>query len=206
MRKLMTTVATWALVLVGALVALEAAGLIFRAGAPQPRIASVQTALDDPEVRAAALMWQQREEAEARRRAEADRRHFEAERAKAAAEAAEERKGFADALAWAEAYRNRREAGRHVAALGQPQLAATAAEASPSPQPQPAPPPARDADLKLAAVAAEPAPRTAGRPLARPDRAAPRRRHLPRAARTRCPFLGWLEAVMPPPAPRRGPT
>jgi hypothetical protein len=198
MRKLMTTTASLTLLLGGAVVALEAVGLIFRAGPPQPRIASIQTGLDDPETHAAALLWQRQEEAEARRRADQDRRQFEAEWQAAVARAAEEEKWFTDAVAWAERYRRRREAQRRVAALDRRE-AATPAEAAGKPQP----PPLREArDLEVAAAAAEPGPAPgAGRLRGRSHR-----KDAGRAAPRGCPFLAWLQAVVAPPASRRGAT
>src|SRR5262245_747877 len=126
-RKLMATTASSAILLLGAVVGLEAVGLIFRGSPPQPRIASIQTGLDDPEALAAALLWRQQEQdmAEARRKAEEELRRFEAGRQDAAGQAREEEGRLADALRWAERYRQRqaevRLAQARVAALHQPQ-------------------------------------------------------------------------------------
>jgi hypothetical protein len=197
MRKLMASIASLTLLLLGAVVALEALGLIFRAGPPQPKIASIQIGQDDPEAMAADLLWQRQEEAEGRRRSDQDRHQFEAARQAEAARTVEEEKGLADALAWAERYRRRREVERRVAGLGRPQAAAEPAESAGKPQPQHQ---LQDPHGLKIAAAAEPAPasRSAERSLAGPQRARSRRRHIRRVAHSRCPFLGWLHTVMAP--------
>jgi hypothetical protein len=206
MLKLMATIASLMLLLVGTVVALEAVGLIFGAAPPQPRMAIIQIRQDDPEALAGDLLWQRQEEAEARRRADQDRHQFEAERRVAAAQAAEEQKGHTDALAWAERYRQR-VAHRRVAASDRPQpAAAEPAEAAGKPQSQRPLQEARALKLAAAATEAGHVPRIAKRALARPNREESTGGRDARATRARCPFLSWLQAFMAPLVPRRGAT
>jgi hypothetical protein len=201
-RKLMATIASSAILLLGALVGLEALGLIFRVDPPQLRIASIRTGLDDPEALAAALLWQQQEadSAEARRKAEDELRRFEAARQDPAGQAREEERRLADALRWAERYRQRQAEVRltpaRVAALHQPQAVAKPPEAAePAGQPQPPPQPIRDVKLVAATEPLAP-PRAAARPSsARPGPAGAHRARAGRAAGPGCPLLGWLGAA-----------
>lgn len=196
-RRLLATAATSAILLAGAIIALEAVGLLFRRGAPEPVIANVHI-WEVPEQSAPALLWKRQDELElARLRREEEERRREAERQ--ASEVDEER-GLADALRWAEAYRRKRETKLKVAALGPPPMLDSPWQVDV----QPAPPQARD--LKITATVAEPErdTPTVPPPSARPDRAKSVRRDSSRANGIGCPFLGWLAAVMAPPAPRRG--
>jgi hypothetical protein len=191
-RRLLATAATSAILLAGAIIALEAVGLLFRKGTPEPVIANVHIR-PVPEESAPALLWKRQDELElARLRREAEQQ----------ASAADEERALADALRWADAYRRKRESELKVAALGpSPML-----DSSRQVDVQPAPP--QDRDLKLTASVAEPerSTHTVLRPSARPDRARSVRRGSRRASGTGCPFLGWLAAVMAPAAPRRGAT
>lgn len=211
----MATTASSALLLVGAIVGLEALGLIFRGSPPQPRIASIQTGLEDPEALAAALLWQRQEEgqAEAWRKAEEELRRFEAAGQDAAGQAEAEKRRLADALRWAERYRQRQAevhlAQARVAALGRPQAMVKPPEAAAPAQPQLPPKqaaPQQPGEVKLAAAAGEPAlpPQAQHRPSGRP--AWTRRTDAHRAGRSGCPFLRWLQAVVAPPTSPRGPT
>jgi len=193
-RRLLATAATSAILLAGAIIALEAVGLLFRRGTPEPVIANVHIR-PVPEESAPALLWKRQDELElARLRREEEGRH-EAERSEA-----DEERALADALRWAEAYRRKRETELKVAALGPPPMF----DSSRQVDVQPAPP--QDRDLKLTATLAGPERNTHAvlRPSARPDRARSVRRGFRRANGIGCPFLGWLAAVMAPPAPRRG--
>jgi hypothetical protein len=190
-RRLLATVGIAAVLVAGAIVALEAVGLLFRKGAPAPVIAEVHLG-EVPEETAPARLWKQLDEQElAKARAEEERRRQEAERHEAARQAEEaERK---------------RPAEQKAAALGPQPVVDVAWQVEVQPVPE------QVHEVKLTAVAAqEQGKRTLQRLSARPDGA----RSLPRpvregSGRTRgngCPFLGWLETVLIPPAPRKGAT
>ena len=184
------------------MVALEAAGLLFQKGTPEAVIANVHVR-EVPEETAAALLWKRQEELElARLKGEQEELRLEAERLEAGRQAEDEERKLADALRWAEAYRRRRDGGRKVAALGPPPVV----DASADVEPQPVPPQTRDPKLTPAVAAPERGTPTTHRPSARPGRAGSTRRATGRRTSAGCPFLGWLQGVAAPPAPRRGAT
>jgi hypothetical protein len=175
-RRLLAAGAMSAIVLAGAIVALEAFGLLFQRGAPEPAILNIH-AQEVPEESAPALLWKRLEE-------EQQRRH-EAERQEAARRAAEEERKLAE---------------QKVAALGPAPLVDPPWRIEVQPVPEQA------RVLKVTVSVAEPelGTPTVHRASARPDRARSIRRGAGRVSGPGCPFLGWLEAVMAPPAPRRG--
>ena len=199
-RRLLATAATSAILVAAAIVALEAAGLLFRQGTPEPVIANVHIR-EVPEETAPALLWKRQEElALARLKAGQEERRREAERLDAGRQAEDEARNLADALRWAEAYRRKREGVQKVAALGPPPLVGAPAEV----EPQPAPPQARDPKLTPAAAEPERGSPTPHRSLARPGRAGSMRRGAGNRGSAGCPFLRWLQAVVAPPPSGRG--
>ena len=105
---------TLAVLTFGAVIALEAVGLLFQPGAPEPKVGSLQPR-DVPE----AKLQQQHEEgslAQPPGHAERERQGREAEHLEAAKQALDEERKTADAHRWAERYR--REAEQPLAVLG----------------------------------------------------------------------------------------
>jgi len=205
-RRLLATAATSALLVVCTIIALEALGLLFQRGTPEPVIGNTAIA-DIPEESAVALLWKRQDQlALARLQAEQQRRH-EAEQQEALAQAEDEERNLADALRWAEQYRLKHGAEVKVAALGPPAVtdARGQAEAQAEPSVGPQRRPQLTRDLKLAAAVAETGRvhRTAHRPAARPDRPRAVRRGDARGTAAGCPLLGWIETMMAPPSPRR---
>jgi hypothetical protein len=201
-RRLLATGATSAILVAAAIVALEATGLLFQKGTPEPVIANVHVR-EVPEETAPALLWKRQEELELARLKRAQEEVWrEAERLDADRQADDEERKLADALRWAEAYRRKREGGQKVAALWPPPVMDTPAAA----EPQPVPPQTRDPKLSPAVAEPERGTPTTHRPSARPGRAGSMRRGAGPQTSAGCPFLGWLQAVVAPSAPRRGGT
>lgn len=201
-RRLLATAATSAILVAAAIIALEAAGLLFRQGTPEPVLANVHLR-EVPEETAPALLWKRQEElALARLKAEQEERRQEAERQDTGRQAQDEERKLADALRWAEAYRRKREGGQQVAALSPPPVVDAPAAA----EPQPVPPQTGEPKLTPAVADPERGSPTTHRPSAGPGRAGPMRSGAGRRASAGCPFLRWLQAVVAPPAPRRGAT
>jgi hypothetical protein len=199
-RRLLATAATSAVLAAGTIIALEAAGLLFRQGTPEPVIASVHIR-EVPEETAPALLWKRQEElALARLNAKQEERRREAEGLEAGRQAQDEERNLDDALRWAEAYRRKREGGQKVAALGPPPVVDAPAEV----EPQPMPPQIRDPKLTPAAAEPDRATPTVHRPSARPARARSTRRGAGHRTSAGCPFLRWLQAIVAPPEPGRG--
>jgi hypothetical protein len=197
-RRLLATAATSAILLAGAIIALEAVGLLFRRGTPEPVIANVHIQ-PVPEETAPALLWKRQDELKlARLRAEEERIR-EADRQ---ASEADEARALADALRWAEDYRRKREAGQKVAALGPLPVVDPPLPVEPGPEPKQA----RDPKITAAVAGPERSRPMVDRLSARSDRARSGRRGARRASGIGCPLLGWLQTVMAPPAPRRGAT
>jgi hypothetical protein len=202
-RRLLATAATSAILVAGAMVALEAVGLLFQKATPEPVIANVHVR-EVPEETAPARLWKRQEELElARLKAEAERRQ-EAERQEASrqAEDEDEERKLADALRWAEEYRLEHEGRQKVAALGPPPVV----DAPVAVEPQPVPPQTHDSKLTPAVAEPERDTPTTRRPSATPNRAGSMRRGSSRPTSAGCPLLGWLQAVVAPPLPRRGPS
>jgi hypothetical protein len=196
-RKLLATAATSAVLVAATIIALEAAGLLFRQGTPEPVIANVHVR-EVPEEAAPALLWKRQEElALARLKADQEERRREAERQDAAGQVEDEERKLADALRWAEAYRGKHEGVQKVAALGPPPVVDAPAAA----EPQPVPPQTREPKLTPAVAEPERGGPATHRPLARPGRAGPMRRGSGHRASAGCPFLRWLQAVVAPPRP-----
>jgi hypothetical protein len=201
-RRLLATVATSAILVAAAMVALEATGLLFQKGTPEPVIANIHVR-EVPEETAPALVWKRQEELElARLKGAQEEVRLEAERLEAARQTEDEERRLADALRWAEAYRRGREGGQKVAALSPPPVVDAPAVA----EPRPVPPQTRDPKLTPAAAGPARETPTTHRPSARPGRAGPVRGGAVRRISAGCPFLGWLQAVVAPPPPRRGAT
>jgi hypothetical protein len=205
-RRLLLTAATSALLVVCTIIALEALGLLFQRGTPEPVINSVLTP-DIPEESAVTLFWKRQDElALARIQAEQERL-YEAEQQEAARQAGDEERSLADALRWAEQYRRRREAEVKLAALGPPPVTDARGQVEPQPdaavEPQPRPQQTRELKLAAATAATARVHRTAYRPAARPDRPRVARRGASRDTAAGCPLLGWIETLMAPPSPRR---
>jgi len=200
-RRLLATLATSAVLLLGAVIALEALGLLFQRSRPDPEpVIANANFREVPEETAPAHLLKQLEEQE-RAKAEADEvrareeqakeeRRLEAER-QAATDAAED-----EARRLAEARKREAETGsQKVAALGPPPVTDAPRQAEPEPAPQEA---ARTVKL---APSAEPdeGERTVHPAPTRRDRARAVRRGNVHQARSRCPFLAWWESVMGPP-------
>jgi hypothetical protein len=214
-QRLLATVATSAILLLGAVIALEALGLLFVKESAEPAVANVHFR-EVPEETAPAQLMKQLEEQE---RAEAKVRQERARQEQANEAQASEEEQRRQAAADAEAARRLAEAeerevekaeqsaptgkaAQRVAALGPPPVT----DAPPSrPEVQQPPPQEGASTVKLAPAAGpEQGKRTVHLTSARRERA--RRLHRSARAGSRCPFLAWWETVvLGPPAPQRRP-
>ncbi len=178
-RRLLAAAATSALLLLGAIIALEALGLLFQKEAREPVIANVHM-LEVPEDTAPALLWKQLEE-QARSKAKAEKRRLEAGQKTAALTPP-------------------------PLELAPPPLEDVPWLVYVQPAPQQArKAPQQAREVKATATVAEPeqdAPKV-HRVSARRERARSMRRGAGRPGSTGCPFLALLETIMGPPAPAR---
>lgn len=219
-RNLLATTVTLAILTAGAIIGLEAVGLLFQGEATVPIVASMQTD-EDRERREEALLKQRQEDEPtlAAARAEQEFRRREADQQEAALkQPQEEERKLADAHRWAEQYRQRREAEQQQAALKQPQEERNSAEAPRQAEPQP---PRQEADeRKLAGTLTAPASQRlaekradqASPPTESGDAGVKRAAHhrYPRVDRRNfastqnvvCPWLGWLARPTAPAAGR----
>lgn len=218
--RLLATAVALTILTVGAIIGLEAVGVLFQKGVQEPAIASMLSPHSPEDLAADGVTPPQEDEGLAELLLQAEFHRREAEREEAARQAADEDRKLADALRWAERYRARHGPGQQVAVLVVPLEAATAPSglAGPNkgkpPEPEAVAPslpeavaePAsvdkqRQADLKLAKSEAEDRARPIGpqgRP--RPARTRAHRAGVGHDGGFRCPFLAWLQEVLAPPA------
>lgn len=195
LRRLLAMVATSAILMLGAVIALEALGLLFQRQSPEPApvIANINVP-DVPEETAPALLMKQLEEqerAEAKVKAEQakeEQLRQEAERLKAAAEAEEAARKLAEA-----GKLEAEKAAQKVAALGPPPVM----DAPPQPEVREPTPQEGARNAKLTPSARpEQGKRTLHLTPGRREQARRARRSAARAGSTRCPFLAWWETVV----------
>jgi hypothetical protein len=204
-RRLLATVATSAVLLLGAVIALEALGLLFQKGReePAPVIANANFREVPEEAAPAHLLKQLEEEEQAKadadearvkgaqakeEQAKEEQRRLEAERLEA------ERQAAADAAAEEARKHAAEKAAQKVAALGPPPVIDAPPKAEAQPAPQEA---ARNVKLGPSAEPEQGKHRLHLTP-ARRERARAVRRANVHQARSRCPFLAWWETVVGP--------
>jgi hypothetical protein len=205
-RRLLATIATSAVLLFGAVIALEALGLLFQKARPDPEPVIVNANFREvPEDTAPAHLLKQLEEQE-RAKAEAEEARAKEAQAKEAVAKEELRRQEAADAAEAEARKlaeqrklEAEKAARKVAALDPPPVI----DAPPKAEVQPAPEAARNVKLAPSTEPEHGKHRLHLAP-ARRERARAVRRGNVHQARSRCPFLAWWETVvMGAPAPTR---